>query len=155
MRLEEKVEEFQRTGDYALGKSILNESYKLAESIIMSKYRNFGFLEDLLSESHDAIISAIYAFDLENKTKFLTFCSTCINNRIKNFIKKKSNAMEVEDKCPYSPVENYNSLFDIKESLCGLSDDHVSSLFSIDGSKSMNSRAKKKFFKLYKNGRKR
>ena len=89
MILEEKVKNFCLTGDYSIGKDILEQSYKLANTIVCNKYKNFGYTEDLLSESHDAIISAIYAFDPENKTKFLTFCSVCINNRIQNFIKRK------------------------------------------------------------------
>ena len=72
MILEEKVKNFCLTGDYSIGKDILEQSYKLANTIVCNKYKNFGYTEDLLSESHDAIISAIYAFDPENKTKFFS-----------------------------------------------------------------------------------
>lgn len=146
MILEEKVKNFCLTGDYSMGKDILEQSYKLANTIVCNKYKNFGYTEDLLSESHDAIISAIYAFDPENKTKFLTFCSVCINNRIQNFIKRKKVSYKYtstqKDKS-FSDLEN----IDISNSLKDLSSNHFDCLIKGSGSRSMKFRAKKKLIK--------
>lgn len=149
------VENFQQTGDSNLGKEILDQSYKLAEAIINKKYKSFGYNDDLLSESHDAIVSAIYAFDAENKTKFLTFCSTCINNRIKNFIKRKGVAFRAEENLNYTTCKSIDrsSEIDIRDSLKELSMSHIHCLMEPNGSRSMQSRAKKKFFKIFKDER--
>jgi DNA-directed RNA polymerase specialized sigma subunit len=143
MILEEKVVSFRQTGDSSLGQEILTQSYQLAEAIVYSKYKNFGYTDDLLSESHDAIISAIYAFKPDKKTKFLTFCSTCINNRIKNFIKKKKTGEKYNvDKRPMAYYSECR--IDITNSLGELSDNHLNALLKGEGSKSMKFRAKKK-----------
>ncbi len=146
MILEEKVKNFCLTGDYSMGKEILEKSYKLAQTIVCNKYKNFGYTEDLLSESHDAIISAIYAFDPENKTKFLTFCSVCINNRIQNFIKRKKVSYKytsTEKDKSFSDLES----IDISNSLKDLSPNHFDCLMKGSGSRSMKFRAKKKLIK--------
>jgi DNA-directed RNA polymerase specialized sigma subunit len=150
MRLESKVDEFQKTGDSALGAEILSKSYHLAETIINKKYKNFGFSEDLLSESHDAIVAAIYAFDIDRKARFLTFCSTCINNRIKNFIQRKTTTLKL-DKYTYnnSFSKDNPSTIDIKDCLSELSDSHQNALLFDKGSRPMKTRAKQKFFKKY------
>ena len=146
MILEEKVKNFCLTGDYSMGKEILEKSYKLAQTIVCNKYKNFGYTEDLLSESHDAIISAIYAFDPENKTKFLTFCSVCINNRIQNFIKRKKVSYKYTSTQKDKSFSDLESI-DISNSLKDLSPNHFDCLMKGSRSRSMKFRAKKKLIK--------
>ena len=145
MILEEKITTFQKTGDFGLGKDILDVSHQLAESIIYKKYRNFGYTDDLFSESHDAIVSAIYAFEVDKNTKFLTFCSACINNRIKNFIKR----VRVREKYQVSSktlAKSSVESLDLLDSLRDLSGNHFNCLMYGEGSKSMRYRAKQKVF---------
>jgi DNA-directed RNA polymerase specialized sigma subunit len=143
MILEEKVKNFCLTGDYSMGKDILEQSYKLANTIVCNKYKNFGYTEDLLSESHDAIISAIYAFNPDNKTKFLTFCSVCINNRIQNFIKRKKVSYKYVSNSKDQSFSDLEGL-DILNSLKSLSKNHFNCLTKGEGSRSMKFRAKRK-----------
>jgi DNA-directed RNA polymerase specialized sigma subunit len=146
MDIEDKVLEFQKTGDSSLGKEIFNRSYELANTIINSKYTQFGYYDDLLSESHDAIIAAVYAFKADAKVKFNTFCSVCINNRILNFIKKQKRAEQLLLKKPLDFYET-ECRVDAITALSTLSSRHRDSLLHNTGSRSMKFRAKKAFFK--------
>ena len=96
-----------------------------------------------MSESHYAIISAIYAFNHYNKTKFLTFCSVCINNRIQNFIKRKKVSYKYVSNSKDQSFSDLEGL-DILNSLKNLSKNHLNSLTKGEGSRSMKFRAKRK-----------
>ena len=149
MILEQKVESFQQTGDFSLGRDILDVSYPVAEKIIQSKYRSFGYTEDLRSESHDAIVAAIYSFKPEKQTKYLTYLSRCIHNKIINFIKRKNVAGKYiykEKPCHFSSI----SEIDIINSLQELSVNHLDCLMHGTGSRSMRFRAKRKLLNKIK-----
>lgn len=145
MQIEDKILEFQQTGNFSLGKEIIDVSYRLADTIVNSKYKSFGFYDDLMSESHDAILSAIYSFKSESNVKFKTFCSVCINNRILNFIKKKRRSEKLSAKKSID-FSNKECRLDAIEALSKLSEKHRNCLLYDQGSRSMKFRAKKKFF---------
>lgn len=145
MQIEDKILEFQQTGNFSLGKEIIDTSYQLANTIVNSKYKNFGFYDDLMSESHDAILSAIYSFKTDSNVKFKTYCSVCINNRILNFIKKRKRAEKLSAKKTLD-ISNKECRLDAIEALSKLSERHRNSLLYDQGSRSMKFRAKKKFF---------
>lgn len=150
MNLDKVVQTFQTTGDHELGKKILEKSYGLADAIIYSKYKQFGFCEDLKSESHDAIISAIYNYDPEkSKSKFLTYCYRCINNRIINFIKTKEKFedIRVEQIDYYYWQENP---LDVIQTLSNMKPRYRDSLISSTGTRCDKHRAKTNFLKQYK-----
>lgn len=146
MRIEDKVLEFQKTGNFSLGKEIIDVSYKLANTIVSSKYKNFGYYDDLISESHDAILSAISSFKESSNVKFSTFCSVCINNRILNFIKK---IKRIDNYTPKKVIDfnQRECKIDAIDALSKLSEKHRNALLYNEGSRSMRFRAKKKFFK--------
>lgn len=148
MTLEQNVLTFQQTGDYDIGKDILSQSYVLAQKLIYRKYARSGFREDLFSESHDAIISAIYTFKPDRQAGFLTYCWTCIDNRIKEFFRVRSMGEKHHEKMVRGDCSTYIPIDEV-DALRNLSENHIQALFTEGPSRSMAYRAKKNFFKIY------
>ena len=126
MSLDEKVVEFQNTGNTEIGKEIFAKAYYWANCIIQKSFSGFGYYDDLFSEAHDSIVLAIGNYKIGNNS-FSSYCSNCIRNRIIDFIRKKKREFILES--PTYQSLNYGaSNLELKEALNSLSDRHLSCL---------------------------
>lgn len=145
MDINDYVNLFQKTGDSEAYSIIMDQSYRIADSIIFQKYNNFGYYDDLTTVAHDAIIKCINSFD-SNKGKFTTYCYKVIDRDIVWWIKKhnKESSLYV-DGYSASGIQDGPLLIDIREAFNSLSKFHQKSLIGNGGSRWSNQRAINKF----------
>lgn len=124
MNLDEKVLEFQNTGSDIIGQEILLTAHNIANIIIRKSYSGFGYYDDLFSESHDAIISAIKNFN-PKYSSFSSFCSLCIKRAINKYISRRNRDIYFSSKEFSLPAQ----FLDIKEKLNQLSERELEYVF--------------------------
>lgn len=146
MSFDEKVIEFQKTGDSELGKEIFAKAYYWANCIIQKHFAGFGYYDDLFSEAHDSIVISINNYIIGNNS-FCSYCSTCIKNRIKTFINKKKREFLLEGLEKESTHSSTTNL-ELKEILNSLDKRQLSCLLMGGDTKFIKWQAKKNLKEL-------
>lgn len=97
-----------RKGD-AQAVELLMEKYKgLVNKLARVYFIKGGDIEDLVQEGMIALYNAVYTFNTEAKTAFTTYATSCIKNRILDFIKSSNTQKHkaLSDSVPMSVLDD-------------------------------------------------
>lgn len=142
MNLSEAVVYFRDNNDSEAGQRVFEESYKLASSIIRSKFFNFGYSEDLFSKAHDTIVDCINDFN-PNLGKFSTYCYQAIYNNLLRYTRKRNRYLSSEFRPAVSCTSSCEDRQDLLKIVESLNKNHYNSLIYGTGSKQTRYRARK------------
>ena len=97
---------------------VIEELIKLNEGLMYAQLNKFGLLKspDGISLAYEALFMAIKTFDPKGDTKFSTYATVCIYNRLGSLVRTMNNQINTNTISYDEPVEEGLSFIDLFES---------------------------------------